>query len=120
VKTAQSDRSLQWENVGDAQVLKVWQLEGPKVWPQIAVLRMSNSEYLKFSQAPRAFMDFVNEHKIFFQRVIVAGSWVSLSSLGQKNEPPDWVLILVHGKQSTMIVAALPQLKEEHPGSKRQ
>jgi len=120
MKTVQSDSSLQWENVGDVQVLKVWRLEGPKVWPQVAVLRMSNSEYLKFSQAPKAFMDFVNQHKIFSKPIIVAGSWVSLSSVDQKDEPPDWVLILVHGKQSTMIVAALPQLKEEDASSKRQ
>jgi hypothetical protein len=36
----------------------------------------------------------------------------------QKDASPDWVLTMVHGKRSTMIVAALPQLKQEEASSK--
>jgi hypothetical protein len=42
--------------------------------------------------------------------VIEAGPWVTLSSAGEKNDPPNWDLMLSHGRTSTMIVAALPQL----------
>jgi hypothetical protein len=112
--------SLQWKNVGGKQVLRLWQLEGTDEFPQISVLRLSNANYLKFSQNPKGFMKFVNEHRVFSKDVIIAGPWVSLSSVDQKDGPSDWVLMLVHGKMSTMIVAALPQLKQEGAGSKTQ
>jgi hypothetical protein len=114
---ALSDVSIKWENIDGRQVLRVWQLEGPNIYPQISVLRVSNDAYLKFSQDPKGFMSFVNGHKVFSKDVIVAGPWVSLSSVDQKSNPPDWVLTIVHGKKSTMIVSALPQLKQEDPGS---
>lgn len=117
---ARSDASFQWENVDGAQVARLWQVEGASVYPQISVLRVSNNTYLKFSRDPKGFMKFVNAHKVFSKDVIVAGPWVSLSSVDQKDDPPDWVLTLVHGKMSTMIVAALPQLKQEDAGSKTQ
>ena len=94
-------------------MMKLWQVEGKEVWPQVSVLRVSNAQYLKFSQDPKGFMDFVNVHKLFSKPVIVAGPWVSLSSVDQKDDSSDWVLTLLHGKRSTMIVAALPQLKQE-------
>jgi hypothetical protein len=115
-----SDVSVKWENVDGPQALRVWQLEGPNIYPQISVLRVSNDAYLKFSQDPKSFMNFVNAHKVFSKDVIVAGPWVSLSSVDQKSNPPDWVLTIVHGKKSTMIVSALPQLKQEDPGSNTQ
>jgi hypothetical protein len=110
---ARPDVSIKWENVDGRQVLRVWQLEGPNIYPQISVLRISNDAYLKFSQDPKGFMNFVNAHKFFSKDVIVAGPWVSLLSVDQKSKPPDWVLTIVHGKKSTMIVSALPQLKQE-------
>jgi hypothetical protein len=117
---ARSDVSIKWENVDGRQVLRVWQLEGPNIYPQISVLRVSNDAYLKFSQDPKGFMNFVNAHKVFSKDVIVAGPWVSLSSVDQRSNPPDWVLTIVHGKKSTMIVSALPQLKHEDSGSDTQ
>lgn len=103
--------AMEWKKVNGTQVMKVWEVEGKDVWPQISVLRVSNATYLKFSKNPKGFMKFVNVHKVFSKNVIVAGPWVSLSSVDQKNTSPDWVLIAVHKIKSTMIVAALPQLK---------
>jgi|SRR5215469_3989344 len=117
---ARPDVSIKWENVDDSQVLRIWQLEGPNIYPQISVLRVPNDAYLKFSQDPKGFMNFVNEHKVFSKDVIVAGPWVSLSSVDQKSNSLDWVLTIVHGKKSTIIVSALPQLKQEDPGSDAQ
>jgi hypothetical protein len=114
---AESEKPLRWEAAEGTQVLRLWQLEGPNTWPQISVLRVSNSTYLKFSQNPKGFMEFVNAHKVFSKDVILAGPWVSLSSVDQKNDPTDWVLTIEHGKMSTMIVSALPQLKLEDPDS---
>jgi hypothetical protein len=120
MKTTQSDVFMQWENVGGAEVLKVWKLEGKEKYPQIAVMRMSNSDYLKFAHHQEGFKSFVNQHEVFSKPIITAGPWVTLSSVDeQKNQPPDWVVVMVHGKMSTMIVAALPQLLEEKVPSKR-
>ena len=117
MKAVRSAGSLQWAKVGRVQLLRLWQLDGTNVYPQLAVFRVSNSDYLRFSQAPKKFMQFVNENNVFSKDVVVAGPWVTLSSLGQKKQPSDWVLIVIHGKQSTMIVGALPQLKTEATNS---
>jgi hypothetical protein len=111
---------MKWENVDadGTQMMKVWEEEGANVWPQISVLRVTNGAYLKFSRDPNAFMGFVNAHNVFSKPVIVAGPWVSLSSVDPKDASPDWVLTMVHGRESTMIVAALPLLKQEKASSK--
>jgi len=104
---------MKWEKLDadGTQVMRVWEEEGANVWPQIAVLRLTNATYLRFSRDPNAFMGFVNAHNVFSKPIIVAGPWVSLSSIDPKNDSPDWVLTAVHKIKSTMIVAALPQLK---------
>ncbi|MGB2899459.1 MAG: hypothetical protein WBB89_09350 [Candidatus Acidiferrum sp.] len=107
---------LEWEKLRDGvQMLRVWQLEDPKAYPQISVLRVSNAEYLKFFQDPQGFVKFVNANKVFPKDVKVAGPWVTLSSYNPNNpnDDPDWVLTLVHGKLSYMVVSALPQLTQE-------
>lgn len=118
-KTDYADQktSLKWQKIDDIQVLKVWQLEGKDVWPQISILRVSNAIYLKYFQNPQGLMDFVNQNKIFSKAVIEAGPWVTLSSAGEKDDPRNWDLMLSHGKTSTMLVSALPQLPPQS-GSK--
>jgi hypothetical protein len=100
----------QWELVNGVQVLKVWQLEGKKVWPQVVIVRLSNSQYQKFSDNPEGFMQFVNQNKLYLIDVIKAGPWVTLSSVEGQAKPKEWLLTLMHGKQSTLIVGALPKL----------
>jgi len=106
---------MKWEKMDadGTQVMRVWKEEGANVWPQIAVLRITNATYLKFFRDPSAFMEFVNAQNVFSKPVIETGPWVSLSSVDPKDATPDWVLTSVHGKRSTMIVAALPLLKQE-------
>jgi len=111
----------EWKKLRDGvQVLKIWQLEEADKYPQISVLRVSNAEYLKFFQDPKGFVNFVNANQVFPKPVNVAGPWVTLSSYNPKNpkDDPDWVLTLVHGKLSYMIVSALPQLTQEYPAPK--
>lgn len=109
--------ALKWESLrDDTQVLRVWELDGESAYPQISVLRVSNAAYSEFSQDPKGFMKFVNLHQVFPKAVIVSGPWVSLSSVDQKADQPGWVLTLIHGKLSTMIVAAMPQLMQEYGG----
>jgi|ERR1700730_8866094 hypothetical protein len=114
MQTPQSDAYPQWENEGGELVLRLWQADQ---YPQIALLKVSNASFLKFFQDPNGFMDFVNQYQVFSKAVIVAGPWVSLSSVDPKDQQPDWVLTLIHGKMSTMIVSALPQLKLEDDSS---
>ena len=59
-------------------------------------------------------MKFVNANTIFPKPVEVAGPWVTLSSYNPKSpkDDADWVLTLVHGKLSYMVVSALPQLNQ--------
>jgi hypothetical protein len=109
---ADANPSVQWENVDGMQVAKLWLLEGPSTWPQVTIVRVSNATYLQFSQDPQSFVDFVNKQKFFSKPVIEAGPWVTLSSVEQ-TQPTTWVLTLMHGKRSTLIVSALPQLMME-------
>lgn len=115
---AKADVSIQWENVDGVHILRSWQLEGASSWPQTAIMRMSNDQYLRFSQDPNGFMAFVNEQKVFSKDVIEAGPWVTLSSVHQQGAPTGWLLTLYHGKMSTMIVSALPQLQLEYAAPK--
>jgi hypothetical protein len=108
---------LKWEKLrDDTQLLRVWELDGADAYPQVSVLRVSNAAYLEFAQDPKGFMKFVNNHEIFPKAVIVSGPWVTLSSIDQKADQPGWVLTLVHGKMSSMIVSAMPQLMQEYGG----
>jgi hypothetical protein len=110
--------ALKWVKLKDGtQILRIWQLERPDAYPQIAVLRISNAKYLKYFEDPKGFMEFVNANEVFSKPVNTAGPWVTLSSYNPDNPKadPDWALTLVHGKLSTMIVSALPQLNQEYP-----
>jgi hypothetical protein len=111
---------MKWQDVGTdgTQVMKVWEVEGADVWPQVSILRVSNATYLKFFQDPRGFMEFVNAEHVFSKDVIEADPWVSLPSVDDKDPSPEWVLATVHGKTSRMLVAALPKLKQEEDRSK--
>lgn len=102
---------IQWEKLPEGlQVLKVWQLEGASVYPQISVLRVSNAAFLKFFQDPQSLVKFVNANKVFPKDVTVAGPWATLSSVNNPKGDPDWVLTCVHGRTSLMACSALPQL----------
>jgi len=112
---------MEWQHVDEdgTQAMKVWEVEGKDVWPQIVILRVTNATYLKFFQDPRGFMKFVNAKNLFSQPVIIAGPWVALASADQKLDPIKWVLTMVHKKESTMYVAALPLLQQEAASSKK-
>jgi len=116
MKTAELEVALHWTEVDKIPVLRLWQ--DPDQYPQTAVMTVSHSEYLEFSKDPIGFMKYVNSNHVFGKPVIFAGPWVSLSSVGQEKEQSGWLLTLVHGKKSTMIVSALPQLNEEDEKSK--
>jgi hypothetical protein len=116
MKTEELKATLQWTEVDEIPILKLWQ--DPSQYPQTVVMTVSHAEYLKFSKDPNGFMKFVNEHDVFSKPVIFAGPWVSLSSLEQEGGPSEWVLTLGHGHRSTLTVAALQKLKDEDENSK--
>jgi len=115
---AQTDLYPRWENVDGIQVMRVWQVEGKDVWPQIAVLRVSNATYLKFSQEPEEFKKFLNKHKVFSIDVIVVTPWKAPPSLNPKDDLADWVLLGVHKPKSTVLIAALRQWDMGEPSYK--
>jgi hypothetical protein len=45
--------SLKWEKLENTQVLKLWELAGKDVYPQVA--KLSNQDYLNFLQDPQGF-----------------------------------------------------------------
>lgn len=107
--------ALNWDKLKEGvEVLRVWELEGKDAYPQLAVVRVSNVDYYEFSKDPKEFMSFVNAKKIFSKDVIFSGPWVTLSAIDQKADQLGWVLTLLHGKLSWMIVSALPRLLQEY------
>lgn len=105
-------RTLKWDKVEGASVLRIWQLEGKDSFPQVSIVRLSNADYVKFFQHPKEFMDFLNDKEIFSKKVIEVGPWTSLSSV-EGTGAGGWTLTLMHGKVSTVIVSALPNFKSE-------
>jgi hypothetical protein len=112
-KTTDSHRkeSVKWQMIDEIPVLKIWELDGADVYPQVSILRVSDKEYRKFSKHPKEFIEFINKHQTFSKPVITAGPWVALSSVEQEPDPPCWVLTVVHGHLSTAIVSVLPCLQ---------
>jgi len=104
----QSKITLQWELAEGTQVMRLWKVEGADVWPQIAILRMSNDDYLRFFQDPKGFMKFVNDQKVFSKDVIEVEPWVTLSSVDLKAHSPKWLLTVRHRVHSRICVSALP------------
>jgi hypothetical protein len=105
-----------WVDLGNGiQLLRVWQLGKPNVWPQVAIMEMPNAVYLKYFQDPHGFMAFVNQNKVFSKDIIKPGPWVTLSSYDDKGASPDWIVTLMHGKLSYMLVSALPKLMQDTP-----
>jgi hypothetical protein len=109
------EQSPKWEKLEDVRVLRVWQFEDKDKFPQVTILRVTNSTYIKLLQDPQSLMEFVNKHKMFAKDVIKVGPWVSLSSVDKEQPPKCWVLTLLHGKLSTMLVSALPQIMPNKP-----
>jgi hypothetical protein len=110
--------SVKWQTIDDIRLLKVWELNGADVYPQVAILRVSDEIYEKFSRDPSKLFQFVNKNKVFSKPVKTAGPWVTLSSVEQESDPPEWTLTIIHGHLSGMIVSALPDIqtnKKEHP-----
>jgi hypothetical protein len=105
--------SVQWQLFDGIPVLKVWELDGHDSFPQVSILKVSNQEYEKFAKHPKGFVEFLNKHKLFSKPVIVAGPWVTLSSVEEEPETDGWILTGIHGKLSTVIVSALPQLHKK-------
>jgi hypothetical protein len=100
-----------WQQIEgtDVQVLRGWPSPDGK-FPEVSVLRTSHATYTRFAQESQTYMNFLNDNKVFSKDVIFIGPWVTLSSAGETNHPPNWVLSLMHGKKSTVLTAALPQL----------
>jgi hypothetical protein len=109
---------LEWRKLTESvDVLKIWELKRGQ-YPEIATMNVSHDQYLKFSRDPKGFMKFVNVHNIFSKPVVYAASWVTLSAIDQKADQAGWILTLVHGKESWLIVSALPALEDQHPHKK--
>ncbi|MBV8051436.1 MAG: hypothetical protein JOZ80_09620 [Acidobacteriaceae bacterium] len=106
-------KPVEWQVVDGIPVLKVWELNPHDEFPEISILKLTNEEYQKFAKHPKGFVEFVNKHKIFSKPVIVAGPWVTLSSVEEEPETHGWILTGVHGKLSTLIISALPQLHKK-------
>src|SRR5439155_24011013 len=65
--------SLRWEKLENAQLLKRWQLAVKDVYPQVAIVRVSNQYYIKILQAPQDKVTFVSQHDVVAKKAVVAG-----------------------------------------------
>ncbi len=108
----QTLQAPRWVKIDHTHVLKVWELE-KNVWPEIALLRVPHQTYLKFFESCDKYMDFLNSNRIFSKDVILIGPWVTVSSVVPNHTATDWVLMMMHGKQSTVATSAIPSIKLE-------
>jgi len=106
-----SSKALQWETVGAIKVLRIWQLDSPDTYPQIAILRVTNDDYQKFVQNPDALRQFANKTKVFPKDVNKVGPWESLSNLNYA-DPPGFVITLLHQRTSMIVVAGVQEPPE--------
>jgi hypothetical protein len=98
--------STKWEMIKDGVwVQRLWSKDE---WPQIAILKLSDDAYREFREDPAKF---INSNKIFPVPVQQpAGPGASLSA---RKEPGGvWLVMLPHGRPSTMYWAAAPEPPE--------
>jgi len=103
-----SSKGLQWQIVGAVKVLRIWQLDPPDTYPQVAVLLVTNDDYQKFVQNPDGLRQFANINKVFSKDIKKVGPWETLSNLNYA-DPPGFVFTLVHQKTSMMVVAGVQE-----------
>lgn len=104
-----------WQTIGNARVLRVWEVEGPDKYPQIALLWVSTDDLQKFSHDPLDLLKFVNDHKVFSKAVITVGPCVTLSAVDETSDTPGWIITAVHTQHSRMTMSALPANPELRP-----
>jgi len=106
-----SSKALRWEMADGIKVLRIWQLDPPDTYPQIAVLRVPNDDYQKFVQNPDALRQFANKTKVFPKDVNKVGPWETLSNLNY-SDPPGFVITLLHQKTSMIVVSGIQELPD--------
>jgi hypothetical protein len=103
---ADENQSANWKQLGPGtSVQRLWSKDE---WPQVAVLKISNDMYQKFT---RNAADFINTHKIFPVSV-QDPTGPNVSAKAPQESGGVWLVILVHGRTSTCYSAAVPEPPE--------
>lgn len=101
-----------WERLDNqTEVFRVWKTEGPKVYPQIALLRVRAAGSRRFLKGPSALSDFINKNRIFPRKVRTSGPIVSLAGVGTET-PSSYLFVFSHSRTSAIVVSMLPLLPE--------
>jgi hypothetical protein len=108
-KLAHADEreSTEWKQLRPG--ISVQRLWGKDEWPQVAVLKVSNDMYQKFTRNPA---DFINTNKIFPVSV-QDPTGANVSAKAPQESGGVWLVVLVHGKTSTCYSAAVPEPPEQ-------
>jgi hypothetical protein len=101
-------QSPTWETFENIKILRVWQIDGKDVYPQIALAQVSDKDFQKFVQNPAELVTFVNKHKVFEEEVKTASPWASLMSTNDAGDPSEWLLTFSHSRASSMAIASQP------------
>lgn len=96
--------SLTWQPVAGVEILRVWELKGPKHYPHIALLRPSSRASHTFIQRPAQLLAFLNKHKVFPVKTRKIEDFVLVSSGGSKGGRPLYILQHQKTSQSKVIV----------------
>lgn len=101
---------LQWENIREGvQVLKLWESVGPR-WPEIAILRLSKTEYATFFKNP---VNFLNEGKVY-PHEYPAKRVVRCRLVSPKTAKSEYVVVLNHDPNSTSTTISSSNVVFDH------
>jgi|KBSMisStaDraftv2_1062788.scaffolds.fasta_scaffold432271_1 hypothetical protein len=100
-----------WEPVGNSQALRVWQFDGPNVYPHVTLVRMSPTDYQGFVNDPASLLTFARDNNLFPVPATSIGPLTSVSF-----EPdvsyPQYLVTMIHSLGSKLSAVAIRGLTD--------
>jgi hypothetical protein len=101
----QGDKSGKWADLGKGVSYQRLSSEGE--WPEVTVLRLSNTAYEEFRKNPAKFVN--NYTGKFFPKLVNEPSAAGVALAAPQEPNGFWYILLPHGHPSTMYFAAVPE-----------
>jgi len=103
--------SLTWETVGNAQALRIWQLDGPDVYPHVTLLRIAPDDYQAFINNPDSLLTFARSNNLFPVAATSIGPLTSVS-FSPDASYPQYLVTMIHSLGSKLSAVAIRGLTD--------
>lgn len=103
---AEQSMAPRWEPVGSSLALRVWQLEGPDVYPHVTLLRISPEDFQAFVANPSSLLDFASSYNLFPVAATSIGPLTSVS-FSPDESYPQYLVTMIHSLGSKLSLVGI-------------